>query len=338
MLKWVLNAPSLMELVENQPQDIDDINNVKVKIEKVLLSASDYEIYDGTTKTKLPFTFGRNAVGVVSVAGPDTLLQKMDRVAIEPFIPCSNCYECQDDKPQDCQNMLELGVNTEGLLSNFVNLPSTILHKLPDTLSNEKALFVSYVAMGLNIVDKLNPHKGQHVAVFTSTKVGVIVAQLIAYYQAVPILISDSPEVISAAQKCGIFYCIDSNQKDADKEVQMMTGGRMCKKVVMFANSNFALTKVIATMAFNGKLLIAGYGNKDSKLSLQQILQKHITVMGVYNGCGNFPAAINMLVTNTVNVDMMYDQTLQFSTLDKQLADLDKSTLLSHSKIINVDL
>lgn len=337
MQQWVLTQPKTLRLDTFDPQAIDTENNVKVKIEQVLFSQSDYDVYSGKTKCKMPFVMGRNAVGVVSEAAEGTMLQKMDRVVIEPYIPCTACADCNAERYEDCENMRELGINSQGLLGNFVNLPSAILHKLPDALSNEKALFVSYVAMGLNIVDKLRVEKGRHIAVLSSTKVGIIVAQLLAYYQAVPILISDSTEMLAEAKKLGIFYTVDTNEKDVEKEVLMMTGGRMCKEIVYFTNSNYNMHDVYSIAAFNGTICVSGYGNKDSRISVAQIAQKHLNIMGVYNGCGNFPSAINMLVTNTVNVDDMTGDKLDFAKLDVQLAELKPDNLSSRSNIIVID-
>lgn len=60
---------------------------------------------------------------------------------------------------------------------------------------------------------------------------------------------------------------------------------------------------VYSAAAPNATICLAGYSNKDSKLSLSQISQKHLTVFGVYNGVGNFSSAINSLVTGTVKVE-----------------------------------
>lgn len=338
MKAWILEEPKKLRLQEFGPTTLTE-NKVKVKIEEVLLSSSDYDIYSGAAKRVYPFIFGRNAVGAVSETGDKNsmILQKLDRVVIEPYIPCDDCDECRDGDVQDCSNMQELGHNCNGLLQNFVDLPYSLLHKLPDKLSTEKALFVSYVAFCLNIADSLNLEKGRHIAIFSSTKTGLILAQLVAYYQAVPVFISNVDELLDIARDMGIFYCFNPDTTDVEHEILMITGGRMCSELVYFSDSDFKMNDVYNAAAVNANICLAGYSNKDSKLSVAQICEKHLKIFGVYNGAGNFSSAINLLVTNTVNVDVFIGDVINFATLSDELATTDPASLLLKSRVIKVN-
>lgn len=335
MKAWILEEPKKLRLQEFGPTTLTE-NRVKVKIEEVLLSSSDYAIYSGEAKRTYPFIFGRNAVGAVSELGDKNsmILQKLDRVVIEPYIPCDSCDECRDGDIQDCSNMQELGHNCNGLLQNFVDLPYSLLHKLPDKLTTEKALFVSYVAFCLNIVDALNLEKGRHIAIFASTKTGLVLAQLVAYYQAVPVFISNVDELLDMARDMGIFYCFNPDKSDVEHEILMITGGRMCSELVYFSDSDFKMKDVYNAAAVNATICLAGYSNKNSNLSVAQMCEKHLKIFGVYNGAGNFSSAINLLVTNTVNVDVFIGETINFATLDRELKEMDPASLMLKSKVI----
>ncbi len=335
MKAWILDEPKKLRLQEFGPTALTE-NKVKVKIEEVLMSSSDYAIYTGEAKHVYPFIFGRNAVGAISELGDKNsmLLQKLDRVVIEPYIPCDSCDECRDGDIQNCSNMQELGHNCNGLLQNFIDLPYSLVHKLPDNLSNEKALFVSYVAFCLNIVDALNLEKGRHIAIFSSTKIGLILAQLVAYYQAVPVFISNVDELLDIARDMGIFYCFNPESTNIEHEILMITGGRMCSELVYFSDSDFKMEEVYNSAAVNANICLAGYSNKDSQLSVAQICEKHLKIFGVYNGAGNFSSAINLLVTNTINVEVFIGETMNFATLDKELADINAEDFVLKSKII----
>ena len=337
MKAWILEEPRKLTLQESQPTEITE-NLIKVKIEEVLLNNSDYEIYTGASKRKYPFIIGRHAVGVVSkVGGDNPFFHKMDRVAIEPYIPCETCDECRNDEYDKCSHMQELGYNCNGLLQNFVDLPPAQLHHLPDQLSTEKAVFVPMVAFCLNIVDALNLEKGRHIAIFASTKTGVILAQLVAYYQAVPVLISSRNDLLDVAREIGIFYCFNPEETDVEKELIAITGGRMCKELILLSNSDINMRDVYNASAFNANICLAGYSNKDSKMSVANICRKHLKVFGVYNGAGNYSSAINLLVTNTVNVDPLIGSTLNFDTLDKEMANIDAEEIGLKSRIIKIN-
>lgn len=336
MKTWFLDQPKQLRLHESPPTALQD-NLVKVKIEQILLTNSLFGIYSGKSSRNYPFVMGRNAIGVVSEVSDKSMLRKMDRVAIEPYIPCEQCEECRSNNHSDCSEIVEFGQNANGLLQNFIDLPCTILHQLPDNLSNEKALFVSYVSFCLNIVDSLKLEKGRHVAIFSSTKTGLILAQLLAYYQAVPIFCSNEEVLVAEARKLGILYCINTETVAVAKEIQIVTGGRMCKELVYFSDSEFKMKDVYDSAAQNATICLAGYSNKDSRLSVAQICQKHLKIMGVYNGLGNFSSAINLLVTGKVNVDNLIGDVVSFEKLDQVLANTTDEELKLKSKIIKVE-
>ena len=337
MKAWILDEPRKLRLQESEPTEISE-NLVKVKIEEVLLANSDLGVYTGENKRKYPFIFGRNAVGVVSkVAGENSYFSKMDRVVVEPCIPCDECDECKNDEFDKCSNMQVLGFNCNGLLRNFVDLPYTTLHRLPDNLSNEKALFAPTVAFCLNIVDALNLEKGRHIAIFSCTKTGLILAQLVAYYQAVPVYISECEDLLETARELGIFYSFNPKEVDVEQEILAITGGRMCKEIVLFNNTDFNMKDVYSVAAFNANICLAGNSSKDSKLSIAQIARKHINIFGVYNGAGSYSSAINMLVTDTVNVDNFIGDTINFDNLDKEMVKIKDDDLVLKSKIVKIN-
>lgn len=337
MKYWRLEAPATLELHTDEPTQLTQQNNVKVKIEQILFSTSDYDTYIHGSSTGKPIVPGKNAVGVVSevLDKERSMLKKMDRVAIEPFVPCGKCDECRNKNFRQCEQMQELGLTADGLLQNFVDLPSSTLHKLPDVLSNEKALYISYVALGLNITDALTFDRGEHVAVFANTKAGIILCQLLSYYKAVPIFITQNSALLKTASETGIFYAFDGN--NLIDRVRTVTGGRMCKQIVFFSNSNFDIEQAYSIASFNAEVCIAGYDEKDTSLSIKKIAQKHLKVFGVFNGYGNFPSAINLLVTNTVNVDCFIGEKMQFDNLKQQLETVTGEDLAVKGKIIVVD-
>lgn len=165
----------------------------------------------------------------------------MDRVVIEPYIVCNRCAECPEGDFERCTDLQYMGQNSEGLFKNFVDVSINQAHRLPDNLTNEQALFVSYIAFCLNIVDSIKMDKGGHVAIFASTKTGIILAQLVLYYQGVPILVSNNEDLLESARELGIFYCLNSTQLDIEEEILTITGGRMCREVVLFSDSEFSV-------------------------------------------------------------------------------------------------
>ncbi len=339
MKTWILDEPGKIHMEEYAPSVLTDENNVKVRIEEVLFSSADYEIFTGVNKKRYPFVMGRYAVGVVSeVLGGDTsTLKKMDRVVIEPIKPCDQCEECLDGKHHKCAEMAEMGHNVNGLLQNFVDLPRSLLHVLPDSLSNEEALYVANVAFGINIASELSLQKGKHVAIFSDSKIGLILAQIIAHYQAIPVLISTRQSVLNIAEELGVYYCFNPLKTNITQEILTITGGRMCKSLVYFCNSDIAIDDLFDVATVNATVCVCGYGTSKNKISVSQICNKRLNIFSVSNGLGSFTAAINLLVTGTVSVKQLIGETLPFDTLDKTLAKQTTDSFAMKAKIIRID-
>ncbi|MDD4832147.1 MAG: alcohol dehydrogenase catalytic domain-containing protein, partial [Clostridia bacterium] len=298
-----------------------------------------FDFYVNPIKLELPLILGRYGAGVVSkLADENSELTKADRVVITPTIPCQSCFHCLAGSAQKCENLRSLGVNTNGVFRDFIDLPVTSLHKLPETVSFEKALFTGYISLALNILDILNIEKGDHIAIYSETKLGLIIAQLITYYGAVPILIDKDSETLKLARELGIFYTFNYVESQNFKEDMFnITSGRMCEKVIYLTNSQYPLNDILEVSAYGASICLALNTEKMEKINLSQITSKQLHIYSVNTYEGNFPAAINILATNKIDTSCLIGNTVKFSELDKQIEKMTTDDLRHKSVIVDID-
>ena len=205
MKSYTLQKAKKLVLETLPSQAITSNEFVKVKIDLAAITTTDLKIFNGKYKVPMPITLGRQAVGVISEVMPDNVnfLQKGDRVIIEGFLPCGECYFCKTGEKQKCENMHMLGYSTEGVFSDFTIVHHSLLHPIPDQMPDTTAIFAEYVSMALNIIDKLNLKAGDHVAIMGASKLGYVLAQLVTYYQGIAIVV-DENAISSDAQINGI--------------------------------------------------------------------------------------------------------------------------------------
>ncbi|HRX13771.1 MAG TPA: alcohol dehydrogenase catalytic domain-containing protein [Eubacteriales bacterium] len=339
MKAWTLVAPRKLKLVTSEPTELTSPTMAKVKIERALLSNTDFDFYVNPVKLELPLILGRYGAGVVSkLADENSELTKADRVVITPTIPCQSCFHCLAGSAQKCENLRSLGINTNGVFRDFIDLPVTSLHKLPETVSFEKALFTGYISLALNILDILNIEKGDHIAIYSETKLGLIIAQLITYYGAVPILIDKDNETLKLARELGIFYTFNYVESQNFKEDMFnITSGRMCEKVIYLTNSQYPLNDILEVSAFGASICLALNTEKMEKINLSQITSKQLHIYSVNTYEGNFPAAINILATNKIDTSCLIGNTVKFSELDKQIEKMNTDDLRHKSMIVDID-
>ena len=161
-------------------------------------------------------TPGHSAVAFVSEADEDSGLKLGSRVVISPYIT---------QKEHGIDVVKTMGVDIDGLLSDFVCLPYENVFALPDGVSDEDAMFAEYIAMGNNVFEALDCEKGDYVVIVGASTLGLIISQLALYYQIVPILIDMDAEKLALAQKWGVAYTLNPTFDNLERRVEEITGG-----------------------------------------------------------------------------------------------------------------
>src|SRR5215470_1598716 len=121
-------------------------------------------------------TPGHEFVGeVVSADNPDFLAR---RVVGEINLACRKCEWCRKGLGRHCPSRTVLGiVRHPGALREFLTLPETNLHVVPDSISNEAAVFVEPMAAACEILDQAKIPEGAEVAVLGDGKLGLLISQ-----------------------------------------------------------------------------------------------------------------------------------------------------------------
>jgi threonine dehydrogenase-like Zn-dependent dehydrogenase len=326
MKSWLLTKPRTFSADEHESRPLESASEAKVKIDAGFVSATDLRLYNGLIKKEhYPIVPGRQGAGVVSevLEENDCCLEKGDRVIIDPFLPCGICLYCRTNRTHLCNNGKMLGVNIDGLYTNFKILNCSMLHKIPEHMSNTTALFTEYVAMALTTIDKMDLQEGDHVAIFSANKLGFIMAQLVTYYQGIAIVIDSEESQLEKLKNEGVGLVINPKTTDLRQAVTEITGGRNCEKVVFIANSTMQIKDAIDCCAHNGVMCLAGCVPTQSQGDFGEIHRKQITVVSTMHGYKNFPSAINLLATKTVRINPLLGSQVKFEDIPEMFEKLD---------------
>src|SRR5215813_7440746 len=109
-------------------------------------------------------TPGHEFVGEVVAADTPGLVGK--RVVGEINISCGNCEWCERGLGRHCPKRSVLGiVKHPGAFREFLTLPESNLHVVPDGISDEAAVFVEPIAAACEILDQAVIPEGAGIAV-----------------------------------------------------------------------------------------------------------------------------------------------------------------------------
>lgn len=116
-------------------------------------------------------------------------------MAIEPGVPCNDCFLCADGRPNLCEAVAFAGVYPyHGTLQRFKVHPAKYAHKLPASIDFTSAASLEPLSVALHALRTTPIHVGTPVAVFGAGPIGLLTMAVARASGAHPIVISDVDE------------------------------------------------------------------------------------------------------------------------------------------------
>ncbi len=315
MKGWKLIEPLQLKETEIVTTSENE-SNTKVKITKTLITLSDLMRYTGEIDAE-NIVLGSYGIGIVSETDANLFgLEKGKHVYVEPYKPCLECYNCKNGEESKCSDLLTAGEDYNGFLSDFVAIDANKLFLLPESVSDNEALFIGHISLAISVIDQLDIQKGDYVAVIGANNFGNIFAQMLIYHQAVPIVISDNEESLQIARDCGIYYTLGPDD-NWSKEVSSITGGRMAKNVVYISDCEIPVTKAFTLASYNAGVALTGVSNRNKAISFTQAIKKHLNIHCINSGIGNTAASINLIANKAVDISKLKLDTASYQNVPK---------------------
>lgn len=148
-----------------------------IRIRQAGICGTDLELVKGY----YPYTgiLGHEFVGEVVAAEDPTWVGA--RVVGEINVVCGTCEACRGGRRTHCPNRTVLGiVNRHGTFAEYTTLPLVNLHRVPDTVPDEMAVFTEPLAAALEIQEQVSIHPTDRVLLIGAGRLGQLIAQTLA--------------------------------------------------------------------------------------------------------------------------------------------------------------
>ena len=94
---------------------------------------------------------------------------------------CNECEQCLNGRPTHCENRTVLGIiNRDGTFAEYTNLPIANLHRVPDSVPDEMAVFTEPLAAALEIQQQIQINPTDRVLLVGAGRLGQLIAQTLA--------------------------------------------------------------------------------------------------------------------------------------------------------------
>lgn len=122
---------------------------------------------------------GHEFVGIVEQCqtAPDLIGQ---RVVGEINAACGQCDTCRANRPTHCPHRTTLGIaGRDGAFAEYLHLPVVNLHRVPESVPDEAAVFTEPLAAACEITQAIHIRPTDRVAVLGDGKLGLLCAQVL---------------------------------------------------------------------------------------------------------------------------------------------------------------
>ncbi|WP_396925605.1 2,3-butanediol dehydrogenase [Mycolicibacterium sp.] len=126
------------------------------------------------TGQQLPLTIGHEFSGTITAVGDGvTGWAEGDRVAVEPIYKCGDCAPCRAGNYNVCQHIGFHGLMSDGGMAEYTVVPTSMLHKLPNSVSLELGALVEPMSVAYHAATLGDVSDGDTAMVFGAGPIGI---------------------------------------------------------------------------------------------------------------------------------------------------------------------
>ncbi len=258
---------------------------------------------------------GHEFVGIVEeVSRPDDRHWEGQRVVGEINVGCGTCARCRSGMKEHCDTREVLGIrHRHGAFAEFLSLPSANLHPVPDSVSDEAAVFVEPLAAACRILEQAVVDSSTRVAVLGDGRMGLLAGQVIAAAGACPVVFGRHEARLALARSLGL-------DARPSPEGPLPSENRFDVVVDVTGRAD-GLERALGCVAPRGAVVMKTTVHDRTPLATWPVVVDEVTVIG--SRCGPFGPAIDVLSSGAVRVAPLVDR---IRTLDEWKTALDEAS------------
>jgi (R,R)-butanediol dehydrogenase / meso-butanediol dehydrogenase / diacetyl reductase len=246
------------------------------------------------TGRSAPLTLGHELTGVVVSNGPRVDVALGSRVAVDPIVFCGKCEWCCGGQVVRCDRMGSLGLQGDGGLAEFCNVPARTCLPVPDGLSDDAAALAEPLSVAVRALRRGRMERGDRVAVVGAGPVGLLALQAAIALGASSVSALDRiPARRRLALELGATLTSDEAiPHDADVAVEA-------------AGNAAGVAAAIASLRKGGRAVLLGIHQQPLALSPLDLVANENELVGSFSHVydQDFPTAVELLGSGEVAVE-----------------------------------
>jgi 2-desacetyl-2-hydroxyethyl bacteriochlorophyllide A dehydrogenase len=310
-------------------EDVDEPkigpDQVLVRVKAAGICGSDIHLYRGEAigalpELPLPFIPGHEFAGEIIELGANVKHLKIgDPISAELMVSCGHCYYCHKGERANCTSIRELGVDMNGCYAEYVAVPASNVHILPDGMPWNDAALCDCLSSALHPFEKLSSDILKTVVVLGAGPIGLCGVQIAKTLGAKTVISVDVvKQRLDLAKQLGADHALNPLQVDLAKEVQALTDGIGADAVMEMAGSEETISASVDLVRKNGEIVWMGIHNEPVKLKQFLVMAKAIHIHGCFDYTWlTYERAIHLIASGRVRMNPFVTHRLQLSQVSE---------------------
>ena len=285
--------------------------HIRIEVRSVGICGTDLSLWKGDYETQLPIVLGHEISGAVhSTSGVD--IDPGTLVTTEIDLSCGRCWYCQMGLRHHCAKKEILGITADGGLSEYISVPSELVHRLPDDVDVVSGTFVEPLSSAIATAKSAPAEEDEPVLIIGSGKIALLLAQVYDARGADVYLVGRNKWQLGLARQLGLTNTIDVNAGDWKRKVLNATSG-IGPRIAVEATGNIEGIDMALEVVRNGGIVaVKSMHGKEYNLDPTAVVNREVTIFGTSRG--PYAEAIDML--NKGRIEVMKLVTKQFKLED----------------------
>jgi len=285
-----------LNLIE-RPPPVAGPGEARIRVRRAGICATDLEIISGYMGYE--GVLGHEFVGEV-VSADDTSLVGT-RVVGEINAACGVCDWCGRGLGRHCPARTVLGIlGRAGCFAEEICLPTQNLHRVPDALTDDAAVFTEPLAAAFEIVEQGALQGCDEALVLGDGRLGLLCAMVIASTGVKTTVVGKHPRKLAIAERAGIDAMLTAD-----------LGDRRYRVVVEATGSPSGLAHALELLKPRGTLVLKSTYAGRPEVDMARVVIDELTILG--SRCGPFDRALAAMRSGDIDPSALIDADYPFS-------------------------
>lgn len=324
----VFESPNSVKVKEVADPSVSD-SDVLIAVKSAGVCGTDLHIYEGDFIGTYPVIPGHEFAGEVVEIGRNVTTVKIgDKVAVDPGVFCRRCSFCKENRENFCSNFKAYGVHFNGGFAELVSVHEENVYKI-EGLSYTEGAFVEPVGCGIHGIKQVGVDVGDHVLIFGSGPIGLILMQLCINSGAATVTVVDLYErKLELAKSLGATNVVKYDEALTEALRDIRSEG--FNLVIDATGVPDVVQQMFKYVRDRGRLLFFGVCPSNAKIQISpyEIYKRELKIYGTFAILYTAQQAIDIIRAKKINVETLVSHRLrldEFSNALEMLKDRSRS-------------